>query len=88
MAENARYYLLPASANPVTWFNDNFYVVEEGACYRSKTLSPHALKKYIDDYQIKTILNLREESGIWYKKEKAIADSFGVALLNNYPQWA
>lgn len=80
VAGNARYYLLPASANPVTWFNDNFSAVQEGACYRSKTVSPEALKNYIEKFGIKTILNLREASGVWFEKEDAAAKAAGVAL--------
>lgn len=80
VAGNARYYLLPASANPVTWFNDNFSAVQEGVCYRSKTVSPEALKKYISDFKIKTILNLREASGVWFEKEDAVVKAAGIAL--------
>lgn len=83
VAGNARYYLMPASTNPVTWFNDNFYVVQEGACYRSKTVSPDALRKYIADFKIKTILNLREQSGVWFEKENALVDQMASVVLRS-----
>lgn len=78
--KHALYHITPASANPMTWYTDNFYEVEKGKCYRSKTVSPRALEKYIKQYDIKTILNLREKSGIWFEKEKEVAQRLGVTL--------
>jgi protein tyrosine phosphatase (PTP) superfamily phosphohydrolase (DUF442 family) len=76
----ASYHLMPASGNPITWFNNNFYTVQEGACYRSKTLAPAVLEKVINEKHIKTILNLREDHGYWFELEKAVAQKLGVAL--------
>ncbi len=78
-----RHYCMPTALNPATWFHNNFATVQEGALYRSKTLSPKDLKKVIDEKQIKTILNLREGYGIWFDAEKAVAgDIITTVTLN------
>lgn len=76
-----RYYSMPTSLNPKTWFNNNYGTVIDGQVYRSKTLSPLVLETLIDEKKIKTILNLREDHGFWYNLERAVADKKGVELV-------
>lgn len=78
--QEARYVLTPASGNPLTWFGNNFHAVQDTLCYRSKTMSQSDLEQFIKKYHIKTILNLREETGTWFAKEKQVADRMGVEL--------
>ena len=77
---NIVYHVKPASGNPLTWLGNNFHAVQENFCYRSKTMSPSALEYYIKKHGIKTILNLREAQGVWFAKEKEVADRMGVQL--------
>lgn len=80
LLEKLRYYCLPASANPYTWFNNNFHTVQEGACYRSKTLTAAQLEAIIKKYDIKTILNLRESYGFWFDQECEVARKNDINL--------
>ncbi|MFA6262860.1 MAG: tyrosine-protein phosphatase [Candidatus Babeliales bacterium] len=65
-------------------YQDNFYVVQEGALYRSGQLSGDALDSYIKLYGIKTIINLRGKHSDqqWWVDEKASADRNNVVLLD------
>ncbi len=78
--QEALYSITPASANPLTWFGNNFHAVENKRAYRSKTMSPKDLEAIIKTYKIKTILNLRESNGVWFDKEKEVAIRHGVQL--------
>jgi len=53
----------------------NFHVVTDGLAYRSAQLNAEDLEKRIEEYGIKTVLNLREwdNSMVWYQKQKAMA---------------
>jgi len=65
------------------FFVDNrFYTVVEGRIYRSAQLSDDDLEKYIQEKDIKTILNLagRRDDKDWYKKQKEIAQTYNVQL--------
>ncbi|TET06380.1 hypothetical protein E3J79_02270 [Candidatus Dependentiae bacterium] len=62
---------------------DNFYTVDLHMLYRSRQLSVERLNKYIEQYNIKTIINLRrkkedEES----KQEQKVAEKNNVLLFN------
>ncbi|RLB21151.1 MAG: hypothetical protein DRG76_09645 [Deltaproteobacteria bacterium] len=61
----------------------NFHAVEEGILYRSAQLDKDELVKYIDKYQIKSILNLRgkKQASKWYKEEAQVAKQKGVKVL-------
>jgi len=76
--------LYPTSWNPRTWFNKNFHVVDQGRCYRSKTLDKKSLEWVIKEHGIKTILNVREDdsSAQWYKDEIETAQKHGVELIS------
>jgi len=65
-------------------FFDNFSVVQTGALYRSAQLSAHRLNDYIQNYGIKTIINLRGKhpEQRWWQKEQAVAKRNNVNLLN------
>jgi len=60
----------------------HFRTVQKGVFYRSSLLKPADLEHVIDDYGIKTVVNLRDVSdrqkGDWYEKEKAVADKKGI----------
>lgn len=69
---------------PACWFSDNFHVVEEDKCYRSKQLTPEKLNLYVNQYQIKTILNLREkeEDPAALQQEENFAKEQNIAFIN------
>ena len=73
------------SSRQLIW-GDNFHIVEKGKLYRSSQLSPEKLQTYIDEYGIKTIINLRHNDefgsdGIM-EKEKAHAAKNSVLFYN------
>lgn len=78
-----RYFPHPISWNPRTWWSSNFHIVQRGIMYRSKTLTPRALKRYIRIHRIKTILNIREADAAapWYQNESAIARDNHITLV-------
>lgn len=59
---------------------DNFHSVQPGTVYRSAQLKPSSLKKYIQRYGIKTVINLRgiNEKEKWWQKEKEAVESLGA----------
>lgn len=61
----------------------NFHVVSTGTCYRSGQLSPGLLTKYVHQYEIKSILNLRGENPDknWYVDE---IDTAKTLNINHY----
>lgn len=64
-------------------FEDNFYTVKKGRCYRSKQLSRDRLAHYAKTYGIKAIVSLREKSEAdWYEEEVIAAQSLGLELVN------
>lgn len=58
----------------------NFHVVSAGTCYRSGQLSPGLLTKYVLQYEIKSILNLRGENPDknWYVDEIDTAKKLNI----------
>ena len=62
----------------------NLHEVESGKVFRSGQLDSQMLIKLIEKTNIKTIINLRGESvgADWYDNEKAIADEYGLELVN------
>lgn len=68
---------------PLTVF-DNFRVIKDGQAYRSAQLDASSLRLVIEEYGIRTIINLRGENGrcAWYRAERAVADDAGVELID------
>jgi protein tyrosine phosphatase (PTP) superfamily phosphohydrolase (DUF442 family) len=64
------------------WYR--FYEVTPNKFYRSAQMPPDVLKKYIQVYGIKTIVNLRgkNETATWWLQEKAAVEECGVAFFN------
>ncbi len=61
----------------------NFHVVEEGKLYRSAQPSADDIEKAVEEYGIKTIINLRGEgSSDWYIEEEQIARELDLDLIN------
>lgn len=58
----------------------NFHEVLPGRFYRSAQLSPEELGRYIDEYKIKTVINLRgaNPAAAWYRAEEAMAVQHGA----------
>ena len=60
--------------------------VEEGGLYRSSQLTPEELGEAIDDFGLKTIINLRAENeraeGDWYEKQNEVVRSKGALVLD------
>jgi protein tyrosine/serine phosphatase len=62
---------------------DNFHTVEEGKLYRSALLPAKKLKKYVRQFGIKTIVNLKGESkDNWWQQESYVAQQEGAVLYN------
>lgn len=62
----------------------NFHEVIPGRLYRSAQLSPENLGYYIDEYKIKTVINLRgEHTGTrWYDRELTTVEDHGAREVN------
>lgn len=58
----------------------NFHTVIAGQLYRSAQPSPSQLERYIRDHGIKTVINLRGNSGYakWWSEEVAVSERLGV----------
>lgn len=63
---------------------DNFYCIESEKCFRCKQLDTTVLEQYIQNNDIKVILNLRasKPTESWYKNEKALCEKLGVAFYD------
>ena len=59
----------------------NFHAVEEGVLYRSSQMTGLELKKAIERYGIRTVINLRgsHPSDHWYDEEIAVSTGAGAA---------
>lgn len=64
--------------------HDNFHEVEKNAFFRSKQLSPKKLEKFIKQFGIKTIINLRgkNEDKKWWRQEKEIAKQLNIGFYS------
>lgn len=58
----------------------NFYVVQEGALYRSAQLAPDVLACYVQALGIKTVINLRGKQAdeAWWLEEQAVCYVLGT----------
>lgn len=72
--------LLPAIYFWYTQERDNFHPITHGEAYRSAQLSRDELEYYIEQYNIKSVLNLRGENpgSSWYKEEKVTCAKHNV----------
>lgn len=63
----------------------NFHTIDEGKAYRSPQLSSEALSYVIDNYGIKTVVNLRGTNlgKPWYDAEAAVCRGKNVALVDH-----
>jgi protein tyrosine phosphatase (PTP) superfamily phosphohydrolase (DUF442 family) len=63
---------------------DNFHEVVQGRVYRSKQLSGQELQLYINENNIRSIINLRDEQKdkSWYEVESEIAKKNGINIYN------
>jgi protein tyrosine/serine phosphatase len=59
----------------------NFHAVDQGVLYRSGQLDEEELARVIDEYRIRSILNLRgaDPGTAWYDDELALSQRRGVA---------
>lgn len=62
------------------YFNGNFHPVKEGNVYRSAQINDGRLEELIQEYEIKTIINLRGESKgkEWYEDEISICKKYNI----------
>ncbi len=63
---------------------DNFYEVDAGKYYRSAQLSAASFEKYISQYKIQTVINLRGENPgePWYQDEAEVMHRLNVNFIN------
>ncbi|MCK4651112.1 tyrosine-protein phosphatase [Candidatus Babeliales bacterium] len=67
----------------VPFIGDNFHAVEKYQFYRSNQLPSKSLKKYINKYGIKSVLNLRGQNDKkWWYKERNACEKMKVQLYN------
>jgi len=76
--------MLVFSQPSCTTLTTNFHVVEEGRFYRSAQLNKRELSKKIEEYDIKTVINLRGErpGAAWYEAEKKLCEQFGIKFVS------
>ena len=74
------FIVLALLATGCSVFNHNFHTVEPDVLYRSGQIPDHRLSLYIDQYGIKTVVNLRgaETDEDWYAEEVAVCEMLGV----------
>ncbi len=65
-------------------FKDNFRIGVPGVLYRANTLPPESLAKYIDEYGIKSVVNLRGKlsDAQWWQDENTVTQEHGAAMYN------
>ncbi len=70
----------PVSYGLYIWKEGNFDVVAEGRVYRSRQLDQYELARYVREYGIKSILNLRGKNlgSRWYQEELMAAESLAL----------
>jgi len=70
----------PLAYGFVVWEQGNFHVISEGKAYRSRQLGRDELTRYVDEYGIKSVLNLRGRNpgAMWYREEILGAESLGL----------
>lgn len=72
-----------ANRNVVRNQMQNFFEVDPGQFYRSQQLTPVVLKSYLEQYHIKTLINLRGENETrWYYQEEEVARGSGVIFYS------
>lgn len=61
----------------------NFHVIEPGSVYRSNTLGKEQLAQVVKQYGIKSVLNLRGDSGQnWYRDQSRTLAGLGVVQID------
>ncbi len=62
----------------------NFHVVADGKVYRSAQPTPETLMAAIEQFSIRTVINLRGENpdDSWWVQERAVCEAMGVKLVN------
>src|SRR5271157_4364489 len=70
--------------NSIKRLLDNFHPVQPGLLYRSGQLKPKRLRKYIQKFGIKTVINLRgiNRNTKWWEAEKATLKELNVNYYN------
>ena len=70
----------PLAYGLVVWKQGNFHVVSDRKAYRSRQLDRDELTRYVHEYGIKSVLNLRGKNpGVaWYREEILGAESLGL----------
>ena len=65
-------------------FTSNFHEILPGQFYRSAQLTPGELERRIDQYGIKTVVNLRgtKVNPGWYDDERRVVASRGIELVD------
>jgi len=63
----------------------NFHVLENGRAYRSSQPTGDQLAWLVDQYGIKTVVNLRgpNDGKSWYDTERAVCDAMGIVLADH-----
>jgi len=84
----------PPAYGFVVWEQGNFHVISEGKAYRSRQLDRDELTRYVHEYAIKSVLNLRGRNpgAVWYREEIQGAESlelrhydYGISANRDVP---
>ncbi len=70
--------------NDIKKILDNFHSVQSGVLYRSAQLKPSRLRKYVQKFGIKSVINLRgvNKKTKWWQAEKATLEKLNVNYYN------
>jgi len=77
-------FVINAEIDIINNLFNNFYTVTPNQLYRSAQLSARSLKKQIEKYKIKTVVNLRglNPHATWWQNEKNVTKKMNVLLFN------
>lgn len=80
----AQAWAMIAEHNAINIFRPNFHETQKGLFYRSAQPTTYQLRRYIQQYGIKTVINLRRFKGrtVLGKLEKQVCDEMGVQMIS------
>jgi len=82
--EKAQSLVLQTDVSPTERVLYNFHVVEKNKLYRCAQLSPDILDRYMKQFSIRTVVNLRGNNPkeAWWQLEKEVVERHGAQFFN------
>lgn len=80
IVKNLALFVSASLCTSCAYSNGNFHPVKEGHVYRSAQINDGRLEEIIQEYEIKTVINLRgEKQGeSWYEDEISVCEKYNV----------